>query len=92
VDNVDSYEVEADDRGRVSLGKAGARPGRRYRVEADPGGLVKLTPVVSVPEREMDLLRDPDTQQRILAGVKQIKDHGGHDLGTFSHYLREGEA
>lgn len=47
--------------------------------------------MVSVPEREMDLLRDPDTQQRLHAGLQQIREHGGHDLGSFSHYLRDEE-
>lgn len=79
-------EVEADDRSRLSLGKAGVQPGQRYRVETDPDGTVRLTPVTSVPTREMDLLRDPDTQQRILAGLDQAARGETRDLGDFQRY------
>jgi hypothetical protein len=50
-------EAEVDSRGRVSLGKAGAEPGRRYRVERNIDGVLILTPVVSIPEREMIVWR-----------------------------------
>jgi predicted RNA binding protein YcfA (HicA-like mRNA interferase family) len=40
---------EVDSRGRVSLGRAGAEPARRYRVARDIDGVLLLTPVVCIP-------------------------------------------
>ena len=34
-------EAEVDSRGRVSLGRAGAEPGRRYRVERNVDGVLE---------------------------------------------------
>src|SRR5690348_15923206 len=52
-------ESEADSRGRVALGRAGARPGRRYQVRSDDDGVIVLMPVVSIPEREMLAWENP---------------------------------
>jgi hypothetical protein len=64
-------ETEVDSRGRVSLGRAGAEPGRRYRVERNIDGVLLLIPVVSIPEREMIVWRDPELARTILEGIDQ---------------------
>lgn len=79
-------EAEADNRGRVSLGRAGATPGRRYRVAADPDGVLLLTPVVSIPERELAVWQDPELAERIRQGVSIAEDGQTVDLGSFGHY------
>lgn len=85
-------EAEVDPRGRLSLGRAGAAPGRRYRVEATTDGVLMLTPVVSIPERELQLLQDPALQGRILTGIEQAEQGRTHDLGDFTKYLADEEA
>ncbi|MFG2910881.1 hypothetical protein ACGF13_38275 [Kitasatospora sp. NPDC048286] len=80
-------ETEVDSRGRVSLGRAGAKPGRRYRVESNPDGVLLLTPVVSIPEREMQVWTDPLLAERIRAGIEQAQRGETADLGDFSKYL-----
>jgi hypothetical protein len=80
-------ETEVDSRGRVSLGRAGARPGRRYRVETNPDGVLLLTPVVSIPEREMQVWTDPHLAQRIRTGIEQAKAGKTINRGDFSQYL-----
>ncbi|MFF2751943.1 hypothetical protein ACFVVA_41210 [Kitasatospora sp. NPDC058048] len=80
-------ETEVDSRGRVSLGRAGAKPGRRYRVESNPDGVLLLTPVVSIPEREMQVWTDPLLAERIRAGIEQAQRGETVDLGDFSKYL-----
>ncbi|MFI0990540.1 hypothetical protein [Streptomyces exfoliatus] len=82
-------ETEVDSRGRVSLGRAGARAGRRYRVESNPDGVLLLTPVVSIPEREMQVWNDPHLAERIRTGIEQAKAGKTIDRGDFSHYLDE---
>lgn len=84
-------EAEVDPRGRLSLGRAGATPGRRYRVESNVDGVLILTPVVSIPEREMALWTDPALQKRILRGLDQADEGTTHDLGDFTQFLTEDE-
>ncbi|WP_282206830.1 hypothetical protein [Kitasatospora fiedleri] len=84
-------ETEVDSRGRVSLGRAGAKPGRRYRVESNPDGVLLLTPVVSIPEREMQVWTDPLLAARIRAGIEQAENGKTIDLGDFSQYLEDEE-
>jgi hypothetical protein len=86
---VSTYETVTDERGRLSLGKAGAQPGRRYRVEELPDGEIRLTPMVSVPEREVDLLLDHNTRQRIVDGLAQAERGETRDRGDFTQYAVE---
>lgn len=82
-------ETEVDSRGRVSLGRAGAKPGRRYRIESNVDGVLILTPVVSIPEREMEVWRNPVLAERIRNAYKRSETSPGHDRGDFSQYLDE---
>jgi hypothetical protein len=85
-------ETEVDSRGRVSLGRAGAKPGKRYRVESNVDGVLILTPVVSIPEREMVVWRNPDLAAEIREGIKEAKSGSTVDLGSFAEYLEDEEA
>jgi hypothetical protein len=66
-------EAEVDGRGRVSLGRAGAEPGRRYRVERNVDGVLLLIPVVSIPEREMIVWHNPEIAQTVLRGLDEAE-------------------
>jgi hypothetical protein len=79
-------EVEVDSRGRVSLGKAGAEPGRRYRVEQRVDGVLLLIPVVSIPEREMIVWRNPELAAEIREALEESEHGTTADLGSFSQY------
>lgn len=80
-------EAEVDSRGRVSLGRAGAEPGRRYRVERNVDGVLLLIPVVSIPEREMIVWRTPDLAAEIREGLEAAERGETDDLGSFEKYL-----
>jgi hypothetical protein len=80
-------ETEADGRGRVSLGRAGARPGRRYAVAANPDGVLLLTPVVSIPERELPVWQDPELAAEIREAIAEAEAGRTVDMGDFSKYL-----
>jgi hypothetical protein len=84
-------EVEVDSRGRVSLGKAGAQPGRRYRVEQRVDGVLLLIPVVSFPEREMVVWRHPELASQIREALDEAERGETVDLGSFSQYDNEDE-
>lgn len=63
--------VEADDRGRVSLGRAGVQPNQRYVAHAEPDGTVVLTPAAVVTTYEARFLGNPSL-------VEQIEDNRAH--------------
>jgi hypothetical protein len=80
-------EAEVDSRGRVSLGRAGAEPGRRYRIERNVDGVLLLIPVVSIPEREMIVWRTPELAAEVRDGLKAAERGETEDLGSFEQYL-----
>ncbi len=79
-------EAETDNRGRVSLGRAGASPGRRYRVAVNADGVLLLTPVVSIPERELLVWQDPSLADRIRQAVTAAEAGQTMDLGSFREH------
>lgn len=79
-------EAEVDSRGRVSLGKAGAEPGRRYRVERNIDGVLILIPVVSIPEREMVVWRNPELAAAVRQGIAEAEAGQTTDRGSFAQY------
>lgn len=84
-------EAEVDSRGRVSLGRAGAEPGRRYRVERNLDGVLLLIPVVSIPEREMIVWHRPELAAEIRKSLDEADKGATVDLGSFSEYLSGAE-
>jgi hypothetical protein len=79
-------ETEVDSRGRVSLGRAGAEPGGRYRVARNIDGVLLLTPVVSIPERELIAWENPALAERIRTGIAEAQAGRTVDLGDFTGY------
>jgi hypothetical protein len=63
--------VEADERGRVSLGRAGVQPNQRYVAHVEPDGTVTLTPATVVTSYEARFLRNTRL-------VEQIEDNRAH--------------
>jgi hypothetical protein len=63
--------VEADDRGRVSLGRAGVQPNQRYVAHLEPDGTVILTPAAVVTSYEARFLQNTGL-------VEQIEDNRAH--------------
>src|SRR3984957_11379682 len=84
-------EAEGDSRGRVRLGRAGAEPGRRYRVERNVDGVLLLIPVVSIPEREMVVWRNPELAAEIREGLAAAERGETEDLGSFEKYLDDNQ-
>jgi hypothetical protein len=79
-------ESEADARGRVALGREGARPGRRYQVRSDDDGVIVLTPVVSIPEREMLVWENPQLAEQVRNAIADVEAGRSVDLGDFTQY------
>jgi hypothetical protein len=71
----------------VSLRRAGAEPGKRYRTERNIYGVLLLIPVVSMPEREMIVWRTPELAAEIRNGLEAAERGETEDIGSFEQYL-----
>jgi hypothetical protein len=67
------FVVEADARGRVSLGRAG-KLADRYLCYALADGRIVLQPAAVVSEVELALLRDPDLMARVDDGRRELAE------------------
>jgi hypothetical protein len=84
-------EVELDSRQRLPLAKVVQGSQRRFRVEKLPSGEYLLTPVVSISERELAVLKDRETMDRIEEGVRQVVAGNvvRYEAGFFSQLVED---
>ena len=66
-----ALEVELDSRGRVPLGRIATSS--RYRVTQSEDGEIILTPVVSISQRELALLRNPEMVAKLRRSIAQAE-------------------
>lgn len=64
-------EVAADDRSRIAFGRAGVRRDARFLVSRNESGELLLTPVSSIPTREMAVWENPDLLASVMRGTVQ---------------------
>ncbi|GAA3356988.1 hypothetical protein [Saccharopolyspora gregorii] len=63
-------EVEADERSRIALGRAGVRRKDRYLVFKNEGtGEIRMIPMASVPAREMIIWENDELRTSLLQGL-----------------------
>lgn len=62
-------EVTADDRGRIAVGRAGVRGNDRFLVSTRSTGEILLTPLASVPKRELLVWEDEQLRASLLRGL-----------------------
>ncbi|GLZ38380.1 hypothetical protein [Actinokineospora sp. NBRC 105648] len=62
-------EVTADERGRVAIGKAGAHKDDRYAVSMNADGAILLTPLASIPKRELLVWEDDELRASLFRGL-----------------------
>jgi hypothetical protein len=70
-DGTQDLVVESDERGRVSLARAGVQPSQRYVVHVEPDGSVILSPAAVVTAYEARFLQNTQL-------VEQIEDNRSH--------------
>ena len=76
--------VGADGRGRITLGTAAKD--KQFRVSRNKIGQILLTPVVTIPEHEMWLWRNPEALAMVQRGLEQSAAGQGKVM-DFSQYL-----
>jgi hypothetical protein len=62
-------EVTADDRARVPIGKAGAHQHDRYAVSTNDDGAILLTPLASIPRRELLIWENDELRASLFRGL-----------------------
>lgn len=64
-------EVSADDRSRVSLMKAGVKASERYSLARSASGQILLTPLTSIPRRELLIWQDEQVRASLQRGIAE---------------------
>lgn len=64
-------EVTSDDRVRVALTKAGAHPSDRFLMSASAAGDILLTPLASIPKRELLAWENEALRASLQSGIAQ---------------------
>ena len=84
-------EVVADERSRIAFGKAGVRKDDRYAVAVNEDGEILLTPLASIPKRELLVWEDADLRASLARGLEQSAQGELVSLGSFARYVDEGD-
>ncbi|MEI6623683.1 MAG: hypothetical protein WCP28_17465 [Actinomycetes bacterium] len=66
-------EVAADDRARVALTKAGVHATDRFLISIRSTGEILLTPVTSIPKREMVVWQDEALRASLQLGIAEAE-------------------
>lgn len=83
---VPAGEVVADERARLAFGKAGVRRDDRYAVAVNGEGEILLTPLVSIPKRELFVWENQNVRGELGKGLEQSAAGETVDLGSFAQY------
>jgi hypothetical protein len=67
-------EVTADDRSRIAFGKAGVRPSDRYAVLTNAEGALLLTPLASIPARELAVWENHELRASLFRGLAEAAE------------------
>jgi hypothetical protein len=62
-------EVTADERARIAFGKAGVHKDDRYALAVNDEGALLLTPLASIPKRELLVWENEDLKASLFRGL-----------------------
>jgi hypothetical protein len=82
-------EVVADDRCRIAFGKAGVHRDDRYAVAVNDEGEILLTPLASIPRRELLVWENQELRASLAQALADSAAGNTTDLGDFSQYADE---
>ena len=64
-------EVTADNRARIAFGKIGVHSNQRYLVSTSDAGDILLTPVTSIPQRELLVWENEQVRESLTRGLME---------------------
>jgi hypothetical protein len=80
-------EVVADDRARIAFGKTGVRKDDRYAIAVNDDGAILLTPLASIPRRELLIWENEDLRASLARGLEDSAAGRVTDLGDFTQFV-----
>ncbi len=83
-------EFSADDRARIAFGKAGVRRDDRYAVSVSEHGEILLTPLVSIPKRELIVWENDKLRASVARGLADSAAGRTEEM-TFAEYADDQE-
>jgi hypothetical protein len=82
-------KVRADAKGRISLGKFLESFPLDYDVQVDEEGKITLTPLATIPEKELWLYKNPKALKSLREGIEQAGNGEVVSRGSFAKYVDE---
>ena len=79
-------EALADERGRLPMAKTGVRKDDRYAVAVNDDGQILLTPLVSIPRRELIVWENQMLRESLARGLAEAAAGQTENLGSFAQY------
>lgn len=79
-------ESSTDVRSRISLGKAGARHDDRYAIAVNDEGEILLTPLVSIPKRELLVWENSVVRESLGRALQESASGMVKRRGSFRRY------
>ena len=79
-------EVTADDRSRISFGRAGVHSRDRFLISVNSTGEILLTPVASIPKRELLVWENEQVRASLL---KSLDDYEHRRIRRLDSFLDE---
>ncbi|SHJ80543.1 hypothetical protein SAMN02745244_03301 [Tessaracoccus bendigoensis DSM 12906] len=79
-------EALADERGRLPMAKTGVRKDDRYAVAVNDDGQILLTPLVSIPRRELIVWENQMLRESLARGLAEAATGQTENLGSFAQY------
>jgi hypothetical protein len=67
-------EVTADERSRIAFGRAGVHKDDRYAVSIAEDGAILLTPLASIPKRELIVWENEDLRASLFRGLADVAE------------------
>ena len=65
-------EVTADDRARIAFGRMGVHSHDRFLMSRHANGDILLTPMASIPQRELLVWENKSVQDSLLRGLSDV--------------------
>ncbi|MBB1517174.1 hypothetical protein H5398_14555 [Tessaracoccus sp. MC1679] len=82
-------EALADERGRLPMAKTGVRKDDRYAVAVNDDGQILLTPLVSIPRRELIVWENQMLRESLARGLAEAAAGQTESLGSLAQYADE---
>lgn len=84
---VPAGELIADGRSRMAFGKVGVRHDDKYAVAVNDDGEILLTPLASVPLRELLIWENAQVREALSRGLLEAAAGDVDDLGDFTQFI-----